>query len=107
MHFRQGGPNGIYLFELEAQPGGPKGRSDMTAGSKPISIIEQPRSVRPSGLALLLVVVVKSVGWSRKMVSIAKRFVPNPVSMYSTVSASAPRNSSNHTWYGLRAHRHI
>jgi hypothetical protein len=31
------GRNGNYLFELEAQPGGPEGRSDTTAGSKPIN----------------------------------------------------------------------
>ncbi len=38
------GPNGIYLFELEAQPGGPAGRSDTTAGSKPIRCLERPQS---------------------------------------------------------------
>ena len=39
--------NGTYLFELAAQPGGPSGRPDTTAGSGPISVVGRPRSVRP------------------------------------------------------------
>ena len=39
------GRNGNYLFELEAQPGGPEGRSNTTAGSQPIGVIERPQSV--------------------------------------------------------------
>ena len=45
------GPCGTYLCELEAQPGGPEGRSDTTAGSEPIAILELPRGERPFGLA--------------------------------------------------------
>ena len=41
------GLNGTYLYELEAQPGGPEGRPDMTAGSKPIGEIGLPQGVRP------------------------------------------------------------
>jgi hypothetical protein len=41
------GKNGTYLFELEAQPGGPEGRPLTTAGSKPIAIAGRPRGVRP------------------------------------------------------------
>ena len=37
------GPNGIYLFGLEAQPGGPLGRSDKEAGLEPIAIVDRPR----------------------------------------------------------------
>jgi hypothetical protein len=40
-----GGRDGNYLFELEAQPGGPEGRSLTTAGSQPIVVVERPRSV--------------------------------------------------------------
>lgn len=39
--------NGTYLFELEAQPGGPEGRPHTTTGSKPKSITGRPRGVRP------------------------------------------------------------
>jgi len=49
------GRDGIYLFELEAQPGGPEGRSDNIAGSQPINRIERPRSV-PALRSCLLVV---------------------------------------------------
>ena len=34
-----------------AQPGGPEGRSDTTAGSQPIGVVERPRDHRPLGLA--------------------------------------------------------
>ena len=57
------GPNGIYLFELEAQPGGPEGRSDTTAGSKPITIVERPRSVPALRSCLFLVVVTGTESW--------------------------------------------
>lgn len=40
------GPNGNYLYELTAQPGGPEGRPDATAGSKPIAENGQPQGVR-------------------------------------------------------------
>lgn len=40
------GQNGTYLFELEAQPGGPEGRLDTTAGSQPILVISRPQGVR-------------------------------------------------------------
>lgn len=39
--------NGNYLCELEAQPGGPEGRPDTTAGSKPINKPGLPRGVQP------------------------------------------------------------
>lgn len=54
-HVRHGlfGPNGNYLFELEAQPGGPEGRSDTKTGSQPIAIAEPPRNVRPLVLPFL------------------------------------------------------
>ncbi len=39
------GPNGNYLFEFETQPGGPEGRSLTTSGSKPLFVLERPRSV--------------------------------------------------------------
>src|SRR3972149_994315 len=54
------GRNGIYLFELEAQPGGPEGRSHTTAGSQPIGLVERPRSV-PALRSCLLMVVVGSL----------------------------------------------
>ena len=41
------GLNGTYLYELEAQPGGPEGRPDTTAGSKPIRKNGRPQGVRP------------------------------------------------------------
>ena len=41
------GLTGTYLFELEAHPGWPQGRSVTTAGSKPINGIERPRRGRP------------------------------------------------------------
>ena len=56
------GRDGNYLFELEAQPGGPEGCSDTTAGSQPIGIIERPRSV-PASRSCLLLVVVGKVSW--------------------------------------------
>jgi hypothetical protein len=56
------GPNGNYLFELEAQPGGPEGRSDTTAGSKPLLVIERPRSV-PALWSCLQMVVVGTDSW--------------------------------------------
>src|SRR5262249_48947316 len=37
------GPNGNYLFELGAQPGGPLGWSDKEAGSEPIPSSDRPR----------------------------------------------------------------
>lgn len=37
------GLNGAYLCELEAQSGGPRGRLDTTAGSKPISVLGLPQ----------------------------------------------------------------
>jgi len=55
------GRNGIYLFELEAQPGGPEGRSDTAAGSKPIYAVERPRSV--PALRSCLVVVDGTESW--------------------------------------------
>ena len=45
--WRNEGLTGTYLFELEAHPGWPQGRSLTTAGSKPIRIIERPRRGRP------------------------------------------------------------
>jgi hypothetical protein len=60
---RKNEPNGTYLFELAAQPGGPEGRSDTTAGSEPISVVDRPRSERPPRTAL----------------EDATHFVPNPV----------------------------
>ena len=47
------GRDGNYLFELEAQPGGPEGRSHTTAGSWPIAISERPRDHRPLVLVLV------------------------------------------------------
>src|SRR5580692_5413734 len=49
MNREWGGPNGIYLFELEAQPGGPVGWSVKKAGSQPIRCSDLPRvgSARP------------------------------------------------------------
>src|SRR5688572_31617156 len=44
---RPGGQIGTYLFELGAQPGGPWGSSDTTAGSRPIRDLERPRDDRP------------------------------------------------------------
>jgi len=41
------GLSGNYLSELEAQPGGPSGRSLTTAGSKPIDEVDRPRGERP------------------------------------------------------------
>jgi RHS repeat-associated protein len=64
-HRTGSGQNGNYLFELEAQPGGPMGRPDTTAGSKPISPVGRPRSVRP-----------RSPGWD---VDALEHLVPNPV----------------------------
>ena len=64
-HRTGSGQNGNYLFELEAQPGGPMGRPDTTAGSKPITPIGRPRSVRP-----------RSPGWD---VDVLEHLVPNPV----------------------------
>jgi len=43
-----GGPNGNYLFELEAQPGGPVGWPIKKTGSKPIAISGRPRDDRPA-----------------------------------------------------------
>ena len=40
------GQNGTYLFELEAQPGGPEGRLVTTAGSQPIGVLSRPQGVR-------------------------------------------------------------
>ena len=37
------GPNGIYLFGLEAQPGGPVGWSLKKPGSEPVAIVDRPR----------------------------------------------------------------
>ncbi len=67
------GPNGNYLFELEAGyslagAGGPEGRSDIMAGSKPISKIEPPRNVRP---------LVLPFSFDREPAR--RRFVPYPV----------------------------
>src|ERR1017187_7100900 len=56
------GPSGIYLFELGAQPGGPEGRSHTTAGSKPIAVVERPRSV-PALRSCLVVLVVGTASW--------------------------------------------
>jgi RHS repeat-associated protein len=64
-HRTGSGQNGNYLFELEAQPGGPMGRPDTTAGSKPINPAGRPRSVRP-----------RSPGWD---VEVLEHLVPNPV----------------------------
>ncbi len=41
------GLTGTYLFELEAHPGEPQGRSVMITGSKPIPTVEQPRRGQP------------------------------------------------------------
>ena len=100
------GPNGIYLFELEAQPGGPEGRSDTTAGSKPIDIIERPRSVPALRSCLFWVVV-----GTRIMVSSRRHFVPNPVLSMRTVFApncNSPSPLFLHTRYdsvGNRTYR--
>ena len=45
--WRNEGLTGTYLFELEAHPGWPQGRSVTITGSKPISPIERPRRGRP------------------------------------------------------------
>ncbi len=42
----ESGPNGIYLSELLAQPGGPEGRPHTTAGSEAIKVIGRPRDDR-------------------------------------------------------------
>jgi hypothetical protein len=39
-------PNGNYLFELKAQPGGPIGWPDKKTGSKPIPINGRPQDER-------------------------------------------------------------
>src|SRR5271155_3518210 len=62
---RRQGQNGTYLFELEVQPGGPEGRPDTTAGSKPISVVGRPQGVRPC---------------SPWMVGCSSHLVPSPVS---------------------------
>src|SRR5271165_6410800 len=59
------GKNGTYLFELEVQPGGPEGRPDTTAGSKPIPVVGRPQGVRPC---------------SPWMVGCSSHLVPSPVS---------------------------
>src|SRR5208283_2024239 len=56
------GRDGNYLFELEAQPGGPEGRSDTTAGSWPIRIVERPRNF-PASRSCCLLIVVGRVSW--------------------------------------------
>jgi len=45
---REIGSNGTYLFEFATQPGGPVGRSDTTAGSRPIPKLDRPRGERPA-----------------------------------------------------------
>src|SRR5271165_1264285 len=62
---RRQGQNGTYLFELAVQPGGPEGRPDTTAGSKPISVVGRPQGVRPC---------------SPWMVGCSSHLVPSPVS---------------------------
>ncbi len=59
------GTNGTYLFELEAQPGGPEGRPLTTAGSEPIPVPGRPRGVRPR---------------SPRLVRQSSHLVPSPVS---------------------------
>jgi hypothetical protein len=96
---RQIGPNGNYLFELEAQPGGPEGRSDMTAGSKPIRVIERPRNVRP---------LVLPFSWTRELAR--RRFVPYPVIPLKSLRTCSASSQSRlrclcHTWYGHEGNR--
>src|SRR5271168_1380810 len=62
---RRQGQNGTYLLELVVQPGGPEGRPDTTAGSKPISVVGRPQGVRPC---------------SPWMVGCSSHLVPSPVS---------------------------
>ena len=96
---RRNGPNGNYLFELEAQPGGPEGRSDTTAGSKPILTIERPRNVRP---------LVLPFSWTREPAR--RRFVPYPVTPLKPPGTHSASSQSRlrclcHTWYDAMNNR--
>ena len=90
-----GGRDGNYLFELEAQPGGPEGRSLTTAGSRPIDIVERPRSVPD----LPVLHGCCGSGWNGVVISSRRHFVPNPVEIDSTQFVTLRRSFFIHTRY--------
>jgi hypothetical protein len=80
----ENGPFGNYLSALAAQPGGPEGRPNTTAGSQPIIVLGRPRGERPSCRGL------GSVDFRSSL-----HHVPNPV----RGADHAGTTLSGHTWY--------
>ena len=93
--FCRQGRNGNYLFELEAQPGGPEGRSDNMTGSQPITKPERPRSVPALRSCQVLVVA----GPNRNFSTVALR--PEPGTYQENRSSREVQTTFYHSSYPL------